>query len=32
MYLKPKIEHEGFYWQDQIERHRIGKRIRKLVR
>ena len=32
MYLKSKIEHEGHYWQNQIERHRLGKRIRKLVK
>lgn len=32
MYLKSKIETEGFYWKKQIERHHIGKRIRKLAR
>ena len=32
MYAKSKIEAEGFYWQNQIIRHHIGKRVRKLVR
>jgi len=32
MYLKSNIEKEQFYWDKQIERHHIGKRIRKLAR
>ena len=32
MYSKSKIEREGFYWFRQIERHRIGKRIREFAR
>jgi len=32
MYSKSQIEKEGFYWQKQIDRHHIGKRIRNLAR
>jgi len=32
MFLKSKIENEKFYWNKQIERHRIAKRIRNLAR
>lgn len=32
MYFKANIEHELFYWNKQIERHRTGKRIRNLAR
>lgn len=31
MYLK-SIESEAYYWEKQIERHHLGKRIRKLAR
>jgi ribosome-binding protein aMBF1 (putative translation factor) len=32
MYFKESIGNEQFYWDKQIERHHIGKRIRKLAR
>ena len=32
MYSKSNIRNEEYYWKKQIERHRIGKRIRKLAR
>lgn len=32
MYSKDSIENEQFYWNKQIERHRIGKRVRNLAR
>ncbi len=32
MYSKAKIENEQFYWNKQIERHHIAKRIRNLAR
>jgi len=32
MFLKSKIENEKFYWNKQIERHHLAKRIRNLAR
>jgi len=32
MFLKSRIENEQFYWDKQIERHQIAKRVRNMAR